>query len=93
MPTDYYNKNVPAVSLYCATNIIMPTCVGIGRNIFNSITTQRSPQKILKPPATLIYVGLDLTIITINTLLFLKVRDFRILCGKISKFDRSRDFS
>jgi hypothetical protein len=26
-------------------------------------------------------------------MLFLKVRDFRIVCGKISLFDRSRDFS
>jgi hypothetical protein len=35
----------------------------------------------------------DEIILTINILLFLKVRDFRILYGKISKFDRSRDFS
>ncbi len=36
-----------SVSVYCATNIIKPTCDVIYRkNYFNSITNQRSPQKI-----------------------------------------------
>jgi hypothetical protein len=57
MPTDYYDKSEHSVSLYCAPNILKPTLLtftGIGRNIFNSITNQTPPKKILKPPATLI---------------------------------------
>jgi hypothetical protein len=27
IPTDYYDKSVESVSLYCAPNIIKPTCV------------------------------------------------------------------
>jgi hypothetical protein len=46
---------VSFTTVYCVTNILKPTCVGVsGTNIFNSITNQRSPQEILKPPATLI---------------------------------------
>ncbi len=32
-------------------------------------------------------------VLTIDILFFLEMRDIRILCGKISKYDRSRDFS
>jgi hypothetical protein len=65
MPTE--NKSVPTLySLYCAIYIIKQLCVGIYRkNVFNSITNQRSPQKNSKTTRDA-YLCLDLTTLVNN---------------------------